>query len=263
MWLGESERMVRDLFAQARAKRKAGACRLFSSMKRNPSWARAAPCVPSTFPIRWYRCFAPKWTASSRLRDVVIILASNRPDLIDPAVLRPGRIDRKSRSARPDREAARGNLKVYLTDDLPLDAAVLAAHGGERRQGLPLAGRKGDRAIFRSVDSNRLLSVRLRSGQQKMLYRGDLVSGAILASIVQRAKEKAIERDRVSRTAQRPACTVEQDRVRCRDRGIPRRGDAAAGRCGGRMVEAARSPSRTGRRAFPPSAEGGRPKSGW
>jgi proteasome-associated ATPase len=128
------------------------------------------------------------------LRDVVIILASNRPDLIDPAVLRPGRIDRKIKVARPNREASADILKVYLTNDLPLDASVVAAEGGEQEQALASLVEKVIDAIFKKADENRLLSIRLRSGQNKVLYRSDLVSGAILSSIVQRAKEKAIDR---------------------------------------------------------------------
>jgi proteasome-associated ATPase len=114
--------------------------------------------------------------------------------LIDPAVLRPGRIDRKIKVARPNREASAQILKVYLHHDLPLDPGLLAARGGE--QGRTMASLADDvlERIFKRSDENRLLSVRLRNGQHKVLYRGDLVSGAILASIVQRAKEKAIDR---------------------------------------------------------------------
>jgi proteasome-associated ATPase len=128
------------------------------------------------------------------LRDVVIILASNRPDLIDPAVLRPGRIDRKIKVARPNREASADILKVYLTNDLPLDASVLSVGRNDQAKALALLVDEVIDAIFKKGDENRLLSIRLRNGQNKVLYRSDLVSGAILSSIVQRAKEKAIDR---------------------------------------------------------------------
>ena len=128
------------------------------------------------------------------MRDVVIILASNRPVLIDPAVLRPGRIDRKIKVGRPDREGSADILKVYLSDDLPLDPALLSEPGGTQGNAMASLAQEVIERIFSRTDDNRLLSIRLRSGQQKILYRGDLVSGAILASIVQRAKEKAIDR---------------------------------------------------------------------
>jgi proteasome-associated ATPase len=194
MWLGESERMVRDLFAQARARRDDGALpfifideaeSILGTRRAMRSFNISNTLVPM---------FCSEMDGIESLRDVVIILASNRPDLIDPAVLRPGRIDRKIKVARPNREASVEILKVYLSDDLPLDAALLAERGGEQAKAMgSLAHDIVDR-IFRKTDENRLLSVRLRSGQQKVLYRGDLVSGSILASIVQRAKEKAIDR---------------------------------------------------------------------
>jgi proteasome-associated ATPase len=85
-------------------------------------------------------------------------------------------------------------LKVYLTDELPLDPTVIAEQGGKQRKAVASLVEKVMDAIFMRADDSRLLSVRLRNGQSKVLYRSDLISGAILSSIVQRAKEKAIDR---------------------------------------------------------------------
>jgi proteasome-associated ATPase len=138
--------------------------------------------------------FCAEMDGIESLRDVVIILASNRPDLIDPAVLRPGRIDRKIKVARPDREAAAEILNIYLTPDLPYDPSLVDAQNGNRNDSRSaLVGQVIDRLFARS-DANRVLAVRLRNGQTKVLYRSDMVSGAILAAIVRRAKEKAIDR---------------------------------------------------------------------
>ncbi|HEX6950619.1 MAG TPA: AAA family ATPase [Nitrospira sp.] len=194
MWLGESERMVRDLFAQAKARRQDGALpfifideaeSILGTRRAMRSFNISNTLVPM---------FCSEMDGIESLRDVVIILASNRPDLIDPAVLRPGRIDRKIKVARPNREASSEILKVYLSDDLPLDPSMLSEFGGDQRQAMASLAQEVIDRVFRKTDENRLLSIRLRSGQQKVLYRGDLVSGAILASIVQRAKEKAIDR---------------------------------------------------------------------
>ncbi len=194
MWLGESERMVRDLFAQARARRKDGALpfifideaeSILGTRRAMRSFNISNTLVPM---------FCSEMDGIESLRDVVIILASNRPDLIDPAVLRPGRIDRKIKVARPTREAAAEILRVYLNEDVPLDAEMLAHSDGDKTAAVAFLVEQMVSAIFARTDDNRLLSVRLRSGQTKVLYRGDLVSGAILSSIVQRAKEKAIER---------------------------------------------------------------------
>lgn len=194
MWLGESERMVRDLFAQARARRKEGALpfifideaeSILGTRRAMRSFNISNTLVPM---------FCSEMDGIESLRDVVIILASNRPDLIDPAVLRPGRIDRKIKVSRPQRESSAEILKVYVTQDLPLDEGMVAERGGDTSKALASLIDEVVEAIFRRTDENRLLSIRLRSGQSKVLYRGDLVSGAILSSIVQRAKEKAIDR---------------------------------------------------------------------
>lgn len=194
MWLGESERMVRDLFAHARARRKQGALpfifideaeSILGTRRAMRSFNISNTLVPM---------FCSEMDGIESLRDVVIILASNRPDLIDPAVLRPGRIDRKIKVSRPNRESSAEILKVYLTEDLPLDRTVVDERGRDKAKALLSLIEEIVEAIFKRTDENRLLSIRLRSGQSKVLYRGDLVSGAILSSIVQRAKEKAIDR---------------------------------------------------------------------
>ncbi len=194
MWLGESERMVRDLFTQARARRKAGLLPFIfideaESILGTRRAMRSFNITNTLVPM-----FCAEMDGIESLRDVVIILASNRPDLIDPAVLRPGRIDRKIKVSRPGREEAADILRVYLKPDLPLDAQLVAAHGGDKAAACGALLAQAVEAIFKRTEENRLLSVRLRSGQTKVLYRGDMVSGAILASIVQRAKERAIER---------------------------------------------------------------------
>jgi proteasome-associated ATPase len=194
MWLGESERMVRDLFAQARARRKEGALpfifideaeSVLGTRRASRSFNISSTLVPM---------FCSEMDGIESLRDVVIILASNRPDLIDPAVLRPGRIDRKIKVSRPNHDSAGAILNVYLTDDLPLDRQWIDQHGGDWKKACADLVEHALSAIFSRIDENRLLSIRLRSGQNKVLYRSDLISGAILASIVQRAKEQAIDR---------------------------------------------------------------------
>jgi proteasome-associated ATPase len=194
MWLGESERMVRDLFEQARARRKDGALpfifideaeSILGTRRAMRSFNISNTLVPM---------FCSEMDGIESLRDVVIILASNRPDLIDPAVLRPGRIDRKIKVGRPNKDAAAEILKVYMTADLPLDPTLVKERGGEPVQAVASLVQDIIESIFRRAEDNRLLLIRLRSGQSKVLYRGDLISGAILASIVQRAKEKAVDR---------------------------------------------------------------------
>jgi proteasome-associated ATPase len=209
MWLGESERMVRDLFAQARARRNEGALpfifideaeSVLGTRRASRSFNISSTLVPM---------FCSEMDGIESLHDVVIILASNRPDLIDPAVLRPGRIDRKIKVNRPNRDSAAAILNVYLTDDLPLDRQWIDQHGGDRRKACGDLVEHALSAIFSRTDENRLLSIRLRSGQNKVLYRSDLISGAILASIVQRAKEQAIDRMIVGGRAEQDGMTLD------------------------------------------------------
>jgi proteasome-associated ATPase len=127
------------------------------------------------------------------LNDVVIILASNRADLIDPAILRPGRIDRKIKVNRPNREGARDIYRIYLTDDLPYDGALAKESAGMGDAIAQLIGRLIDLQFARR-EENKFLEVTLRSGRKDVLYRSDLLSGAIIASIVERAKAIAIKR---------------------------------------------------------------------
>lgn len=194
MWLGESERIVRDLFAKARARRKEGALPFIfvdeaESVLGTRRSMRSFNINNTLVPM-----FCAEMDGIESLQDVVIILASNRPDLIDPAVLRPGRIDRKIKVARPNREAAKEILSVYLTPVLPLDRELLDLNGQDHEAARRAVIEQVVEGLFSRTDQTRVLSIRLRNGQHKVLYRGDLVSGAILSSIVQRAKEKAIER---------------------------------------------------------------------
>jgi proteasome-associated ATPase len=137
--------------------------------------------------------FCTEMDGLESLHDAVIIIASNRADLIDPAILRPGRIDRKIKVHRPTKDGAREIYRIYLTPDLPYDPALLATQGNSDGAIAHLVDRVMD-AQFAHREENRFLSITLRSGRKETLYRGDLISGAIIASIVERAKGLAIKR---------------------------------------------------------------------
>jgi proteasome-associated ATPase len=193
MWVGESERMVREIFATAREKRRDGFMPFLfideaESILGTRRASRYSNILSTLVPM-----FCSEMDGIDSLNDVVIILASNRADLIDPAILRPGRIDRKIKVNRPNREGARDVYRIYLTPDLPYDGAL--AKEAEH------VGAAVDKLIERFVDwqfarreENKFLEVTLRSGRKEILYRSDLISGAIIASIVERAKAMAIKR---------------------------------------------------------------------
>src|SRR5438128_7031554 len=137
--------------------------------------------------------FCAEMDGLESLNDVVIILASNRADLIDPAILRPGRIDRKIKVNRPNKEGARDIYRIYLTDDLPYDGALTKESAALGEAIERLIDRLLERQFARR-EENKFLEVTLRSGRKEALYRSDLISGAIIASVVERAKAMAIKR---------------------------------------------------------------------
>ncbi len=193
MWVGESERMVREIFATAREKRKEGFLPFVfideaESILGTRRAGRFSNVLSTLVPM-----FCTEMDGIESLNEVVIILASNRADLIDPAILRPGRIDRKIKVARPDREASREIYRIYLSEDLPYDPELIRRTGSVSQAVAHLID-KVTEAQFSRRDENRFLDVVLRSGKRDTLYRGDLVSGAIIASIVERTKELAIKR---------------------------------------------------------------------
>ena len=194
MWLGESERKVREIFSQAREKRREGFLPVVfideaESVLGTRRAIRSHNISNTVVPM-----FCSEMDGIESLQDVVIILTSNRPDLIDPAILRPGRIDRKIKVIRPGEDAAREILGIYLTADLPLSEDVLNAHDGNARAAVDDLVARAIAEIYARRDDTRFLEVTLRSGRKEVLSRGDLCSGAILESIAQRAKEIAIKR---------------------------------------------------------------------
>lgn len=182
MWVGESERQIRDLFAQCRERARDGALAFLfideaESILGTRRSGRLSGLAGTMVPM-----FCTEMDGIEPLENTVVILASNRADLIDPAILRPGRIDRKIRVRRPDEAGARAIYEIYLKDTLPLAAPgpELAAHIAARH--------------FARDKANEFLEVVYRSGRREVLHRGDLASGAIVAAVVERAKALAIGR---------------------------------------------------------------------
>jgi proteasome-associated ATPase len=187
MWVGESERQVRDLFAQCRERAEGGALSfLFIDEAESILGTRRAGRYHSILSTL-VPMFCTEMDGIEPLQNVVVILASNRADLIDPAILRPGRIDRKIKVVRPDQAAALAIYEIYLREDLPL---------AEPRATLAQAVVQSH---YAHTPGNEFLEASYRSGRVERLYRGDLASGAIIAAIVERAKSLAIKRSIASK----------------------------------------------------------------
>jgi proteasome-associated ATPase len=193
MWLGESERQIREIFSIAREKAKEGYLVFIfideaESILRTRSSGRFTNISNTVVPQ-----FCAEMDGLVSLENVVVILTSNRPDYIDPAILRPERIDRKVKVVRPDKKATHDILGIYLTETLPLDYRLVAEMGGEREARTSLVDRTTD-FIWRKNPETEFLEVYLRNGSVDTLYWKDLVSGALLTSVVERAKDYAIKR---------------------------------------------------------------------
>ncbi|MCH6578887.1 MAG: AAA family ATPase [Nitrospinae bacterium] len=183
MWLGESERKVREIFKRAREYKEKGKLPfIFIDEAESILGTRQALRV-NNISNTLVPMFCAEMDGIQSAREMVVILATNRPDLIDPAILRPGRIDRKIKVGRPNRKDCQAILKVYLKPELPIE--------GDRLEDLvhPFLDH-----LFKKTPDQEALVLTLRSGEFQKLYWKDFISGAVLEGIVLRAKERAIER---------------------------------------------------------------------
>jgi proteasome-associated ATPase len=129
------------------------------------------------------------------LKNVIVIGASNREDLIDPAILRPGRLDVKIKIERPDEAAATQIYSRYLTSDLPLEEGeVQSLGGGDRDKCVTAMIERTVAEMYRTDDQNRFIEVTYQNGDKEVLYFKDFSSGAMIENIVRRAKKLAIKR---------------------------------------------------------------------
>ncbi|HUW16309.1 MAG TPA: AAA family ATPase, partial [Actinomycetes bacterium] len=127
------------------------------------------------------------------LEHVIVIGASNREDMIDPAILRPGRLDVKIKIERPDAESARDIFTKYLTPALPLHADDLAEHAGDRPATSAAMIQRAVERMYSESEDNRFLEVTYANGDKEILYFKDFNSGAMIENIVARAKKSAIK----------------------------------------------------------------------
>ena len=193
MWLGESERQVREIFSTAREKAKEGYLVFIfideaESILRTRSSGRFTNISNTVVPQ-----FCAEMDGLVSLENVVVMLTSNRPDYIDPAILRPERIDRKVKVVRPDKPSTRDILGIYLHKDLPLDYKTVDEQGSNEKARQFLVD-KSTELVWTKNHETEFLEVYLKNGSVDTLYWKDLVSGALLTSVVERAKDYAIKR---------------------------------------------------------------------
>ena len=192
-WVGETERKIREVFKAARDKAGEGIPVIIFIDEMESLLRTRGSGISSDIEGTIVPQFLAEMDGVEGLDNVIVIGATNRDDLIDPAVMRPGRLDVKVKVERPDREAARDIFKVYVSSDLPLDAAQVEAAGG-REELVERMIEAATEAIYNEGDANRFMEVTYEGGNREMLYRKDFSSGAMIRSIVSRANQLAIGR---------------------------------------------------------------------
>ena len=192
-YVGETERHIRLVFQRAREKASEGMPVIVFFDEMDSLFRTRGSGVSSDVENTIVPQLLSEIDGVEGLENVIVIGASNREDMIDPAILRPGRLDVKIKIERPDAQSAGDIFSKYLTPDLPLHPDDLAEHGGD-----PVATCQGmiQRAVERMYtesDENRFLEVTYANGDKEVLYFKDFNSGAMIENIVARAKKMAIK----------------------------------------------------------------------
>jgi proteasome-associated ATPase len=192
-YVGETERHIRLVFQRAREKASQGTPVIVFFDEMDSLFRTRGSGVSSDVENTIVPQLLSEIDGVESLENVIVIGASNREDMIDPAILRPGRLDVKIKIERPDAESARDILTKYLTEDLPLHADDLFEHGGSPADTVAAMIQRTVERMYSEDDDNRFLEVTYADGDKEILYFKDFNSGAMLENIVSRAKKMAIK----------------------------------------------------------------------
>lgn len=192
-YVGETERHIRLIFARAREKASQGHPVVVFFDEMESLFRTRGTGVSSDVETTIVPQLLAEIDGVERLENVIVIGASNREDMIDPAILRPGRLDVKIKIERPDAEGAREIFAKYLTPDLPIHADDIAEHGGSEVAAVEAMIARVVERMYSESDENRFLEVTYASGDKEVLYFKDFNSGAMIQNIVDRAKKSAIK----------------------------------------------------------------------
>ena len=192
-YVGETERQIRMVFQRAREKSEEGWPVIVFFDEMDSMFRTRGTGISSDMESTIVPQLLAEIDGVEGLRNVIIIGATNREDLIDPAILRPGRLDVKIRIERPDAAAAKQIFARYLTRDVPISAASIARNG-ELDGAIRSMIDDTVEAMYSTDDANRFLEVTYQNGDREILYFKDFASGAMIENIVRRAKKLAIKR---------------------------------------------------------------------
>jgi proteasome-associated ATPase len=192
-FVGETERHIRLIFQRAREKASEGTPVIVFFDEMDSIFRTRGSGVSSDVETTIVPQLLSEIDGVEGLENVIVIGASNREDMIDPAILRPGRLDVKIKIERPDAEAAKDIFSKYLTDTLPIHADDLAEFVGDTRACLDAMIQHTVERMYEESEDNRFLEVTYANGDKEVLYFRDFNSGAMIQNIVDRAKKAAIK----------------------------------------------------------------------
>jgi proteasome-associated ATPase len=192
-YVGETERHIRLVFQRAREKASEGMPVIVFFDEMDSLFRTRGSGVSSDVENTIVPQLLSEIDGVESLENVIVIGASNREDMIDPAILRPGRLDVKIKIERPDAEAARDIFTKYLVPTLPLHPDDVAEHGGDPAAACRAMIQRAVERMYTESDENRFLEVTYANGDKEILYFKDFNSGAMIENIVARAKKMAIK----------------------------------------------------------------------
>ncbi len=194
-YVGETERQIRLVFQRAREKSEEGVPVIVFFDEMDSLFRTRGTGISSDMESTIVPQLLAEIDGVEALKNVIVIGASNREDLIDPAILRPGRLDVKIKIERPNEEAAAAIFHRYLTADLPLDPnEVTDFGGGDPDKAVRAMIEATVEEMYRDDERNRFLEVTYQNGDKEVMYFKDFASGAMIENIVRRAKKLAIKR---------------------------------------------------------------------
>ncbi|MDO9117252.1 MAG: proteasome ATPase [Nitrospira sp.] len=193
-YVGESERQVREVFKKAKEQAAEGNPVIVFFDEMDALFRTRGTGISSDIESTIVPQFLSEIDGMERLRNVIVIGASNRQDLIDPAVLRAGRLDVKVKVGRPDATAARDIFSKYVSTELPFAPEELAQHGGDRKALVEKLTTLTVDAMYAASEENKFIEVTYANGEKEVLYFKDFASGALIEGIVSRAKKYAVKR---------------------------------------------------------------------
>ncbi len=194
-YVGETERQIRMIFQRAKEKSDEGVPVIVFFDEMDSLFRTRGTGVSSDVESTIVPQLLSELDGVEALKNVIVIGASNREDLIDPAILRPGRLDVKIKIQRPGRDAAREIFRIYLEHGLPYDQKELKRYGGDTA---PMIDHLVDVVVdkmYEETEDNRFLEVTYANGDREVLYFKDFASGAMIENIIRRAKKDAIKRE--------------------------------------------------------------------